>query len=151
VIAGPGSITVNAGVTTNLTVTPSGNAAPTSYQWKRGGTNIVNSTHFAGATTASLFITNFTAADIGLYSNLVVNANGSVIAVGSLNVRISPTFSSIASSGGNMNMTFTSPSSLDTSSSFTLQSAGEVTGPYTNNPATITGTNPFSVSVPQTG
>ncbi|HWX20647.1 MAG TPA: immunoglobulin domain-containing protein [Candidatus Binatia bacterium] len=92
VIAGPGNKTVNAGVTTNLAVTPTGNAPPTSYQWKRGGTNLVAGTQagrfssFGGVTTATLTITNVHPEDAGVYSNLVVNANGSVVAVGTLTV-----------------------------------------------------------------
>jgi hypothetical protein len=97
VIAGPGDKTVSSGITTNLAVVPTGNAPPTSFQWKRGGTNLVNGTQagrvssFGGVTTATLSITNVQAADAGVYSNLVVNANGNVVAQGTLTVINPPT------------------------------------------------------------
>lgn len=96
VIAGPGDRLVSAGSTASLTVVPSGQNPPTSYHWMFFGTNLANNTHYAGVTSPTLFITNVTAADAGLYSNLVTaqlntgitNAATaiSVIAAGSLSV-----------------------------------------------------------------
>jgi hypothetical protein len=156
VIAGPGDKTALLGSTTSFTVVPSGNAPPTSYQWKFFGTNIVNSTHYAGATAATFWITNVTAADAGTYSNLVVNASGSVVAAGTLNVRFGfqpYEFTGITNLSSSVAMAFTTSDPADTTSSFTLQSAGVVTGPYTNNPtAVFSGLNPnFLVTVPKTG
>jgi hypothetical protein len=155
VIAGPGDKTVLAGATTNLTVVPSGNAPPTSYQWKSHGTNLVNSSHYAGVTTATLWITNITAADAGIYSNLVVNAYGNVVAAGTLNLvtGFQPyQFTSVADLSSSVGLSFTTTDPTDTTSSFTLQSAGIVTGPYTNNATGIfSGSNPsFLVTVPKT-
>jgi hypothetical protein len=64
--------TVNAGVTTNISISPSlqGNATPL-FQWMRSGTNLVNSTHFAGVNTSTLFITNAQPSDSNVYSNLM--------------------------------------------------------------------------------
>jgi hypothetical protein len=62
--------TVNAGVTTSLSVPLQGNAAPL-FQWMRSGTNLVNSTHFAGVNTSTLFVTNAQPADTGVYSNVM--------------------------------------------------------------------------------
>src|SRR5262249_46783188 len=82
VIGGPGTVGTNAGATfTGLAVSPTGNRPPTSFQWKRNGSNLANGTKYAGVTTANLIITNITPNDAGLYSNLVANADGSVIAV----------------------------------------------------------------------
>jgi len=82
VIAGPGDKTVVLSDTAVFTVVPSGNAPPTSYQWMFYGTNLVNGPHYAGVTTASLSIINVTAADAGVYSNVIANANGSGVAAG---------------------------------------------------------------------
>jgi hypothetical protein len=156
VIAGPGNKTVLLGGTANLAVVPSGNAPPTSYQWMFNGANLVNSTHYAGVTTASLFITNVTAADAGVYSNLVVNANGSVVAAGTLSINFGfqpYQFSSITNGSTSVGLAFTTADPADTTGSFTLQSAGIVTGPYTNNAAgTFSGANPnFLVTVAKVG
>ena len=157
VIAGPGDKTVDAGVNTNFTVVPTGNAPPTSYQWKFNGTNLVNGTHYAGVTSASLFITNVTAADAGVYSNLVVNTNGSLVVAGRLNVNVKSgfqpyQFSSIADLSSSVALSFTTTDPTDIASSFTLQSAGIVAGPYTNNTTGVfSGANPnFLVTVPKT-
>jgi hypothetical protein len=156
VISGFADKTVDAGVTTNFAVTASGNAPPT-YTWKFNGTNLFNFAKY-GATTnaATLVITNVTAADAGVYSNLVVNANGSVLVVGTLNVN-GPSgfqpyqFSSIADLSSSVALSFTTASPTDIASSFTLQSAGIVSGPYTNNTTGVfSGTNPnFLVTVPK--
>ena len=156
VIAGPGDKTALLGSTVSFTVVPSGNAPPTSYQWKFYGTNLVNSTHYAGVTTATLTITNVTAADAGVYSNLVANASGSVVAAGTLNVNFGfqpYQFTEVTDLGTSVGLAFTTSGATDTTSSFTLQSAGVVTGPYTNNATGVfSGANPsFLVTVPKTG
>jgi hypothetical protein len=154
-IAGPGDKTVLVGNNANFTVVPSGNAPPTSYQWKFFGTNIVNSSHYAGATTASLWITNVTAADAGVYSNLIANAYSSLAVPGTLNVIFGfppYEFSTVTDNGTTVGLAFTTSNGADTASSFTLQSAGIVTGPYTNNlTGVFSGANPnFIVTVPKT-
>ena len=76
-VVSPPAITIQP---TNNTVSPNGgvtlNVAATggvlSYQWKLNGTNI------AGANSASLTITNVSAANIGVYTVTVNNASGSV-------------------------------------------------------------------------
>jgi hypothetical protein len=248
VITGPSDLTVDAAVNTNLTVTTiSGNGPLTSWQWKRGGTNIVNGAHFAGATTATLSITNVEALDAGVYScvvgnaftNTTVSATLSVIGVspptvltvaptpqnnlwgsnttftvsqalgdpatswqwkkisggatndiggattstlvlnavttadaasyivgvtnagggnfstlGVLTIKVpAPKISTITSSNGNVTLSVTSTNAFDTTNSFTLQSSGVVTGPYTNDTsASFTGSNgSFQITVPHTG
>jgi hypothetical protein len=154
VIAGPGNKTALAGTTTNFTVVPSGNSPPTSFQWRLYGTNIANGTHYAGVTTATLFITNITVADTGPYSVVVNNPFGSTIATGNLNIPdFQPyQFSNVVDQVTSVAMSFFTASGTDTASSFTLQSAGVVTGPYTNNNTGVfSGTNPnFLVTVPKT-
>jgi len=82
VIVGPSNKTVATGVTTNLVCTPTGNNPPTSFQWKRYGTNIntlagkfqvINGTNtvvvpFGVPTNSVLWITNVTAADATAYT-----------------------------------------------------------------------------------
>lgn len=154
VIAGPGDKTALPGETISLTVVPTGNAPPTSYQWKFNGVNLVNSAHYAGVTTATLWITNVTGADAGVYSNLVANANGSVVVAGTVIVEsgFEPyqfTGVTLNISPGTNALNFTTTNPADTGSSFTLQSAGVVTGPYTNAIVGAGGTNPnFTFLVP---
>jgi hypothetical protein len=155
-ITGPGDKTVLASTPATFTVVASGNAPPTSYRWMFYGTNLVNSTKYAGVTTPSLTINNVTAADAGVYSNVIANAFSSLTVAGTLNVNslgVPPyEFSSITDAGANISLAFTTANPSDVPSSFQLQSAGVVTGPYTNNPAVINGTNPnFLVTVPKTG
>ncbi|QYM77876.1 immunoglobulin domain-containing protein [Horticoccus luteus] len=74
----PVAQSVIAGATVTFSVAASGNPAP-AYQWSR------NSTPLAGATSATLVLTNVTSADAGLYSVVVTNPGGSV---GSLAVNL---------------------------------------------------------------
>jgi hypothetical protein len=157
VVPSPGNKTALLGTTANFTVVPTGNAPPTSYQWKFDGTNLLNSAHYGGVTTASLFITNVTAADAGVYSNLVVNPYGSVVVAGTLSINFGFEpfhFTGVSTNTStNTTLAFTTLGPSDTTASFTLQSAGIVTGPYTNNATGVfSGTNPnFLVTVPKTG
>ena len=155
VIPPPANRTVLLGGTTNLTIVPSGNAPPTSYQWRTNGVNLVNSAHYAGVTTATLWITNALAEDAGVYSCVVSNAFGTVEVAGTLTVNFGfqpYQFSTVTDQGTTVAMGFTTANPADTFSSFTLQSAGIVTGPYTNYPFGIfSGINPdFLVTVPKT-
>jgi hypothetical protein len=167
VVLGPTNKTYLSGATTNFLVVARGPSAPTSQGWRFNtvsnyatATNLVNTSKYGATTnTLSLFVTNIGPADIGYYwcgvTNTAVAGGAPTFVVPQASVLSvtspPPTFTSITPSGGNMQLSFTSPNPFDTSGSFALESSGEVTGPYTNNPAAITGTNPFSVSVPQTG
>jgi Domain of unknown function (DUF4832)/Domain of unknown function (DUF4874)/PA14 domain/Immunoglobulin I-set domain len=66
----PSSVTVGAGQTASFTVAASG-AAPLSYQWCFGSTNI-------GSNSATLSIGNVQAANAGSYTCIVTNSAGSV-------------------------------------------------------------------------
>lgn len=155
VIPVPGDKTVTYGNTANFTIVPSGNAPPITYQWKTNGVNLVNGAHYAGVTTASLIISNVTAADAGLYSCVVSNAYGTVQVAGTLTVKdtFQPyEFTGVTNLASTVAFGFTTADPADTVSSFALQSAGIVTGPYTNYPFGIfSGLNPdFFVTVPKT-
>src|SRR6202008_523684 len=103
-------------------------------------------------TTSVLTITNVQSADAGTYSVAVTNAAGFVTPAAVLSVVSSPTFSTVSFVSTNVVLSFTTPSTSDNTSSFTLQSSPVVTGPYTNTPATFTGANgTFQVTVPQGG
>ena len=67
----PSGLTVNGGENATFTVAAAG-APPLSYQWQKDGTNL------AGATTATLNLTNAQAADAGSYTVIVSNDSGSV-------------------------------------------------------------------------
>jgi hypothetical protein len=156
VIAGPGDKTVAVGNNTSFTVVPSGNAPPTSFQWKTNGVNLVNTVgKYGGVTTATLFITNATPADAGIYSCTVVNAHGNVTPSGTLIVDDSfepYQFTNFNDQGATIAMAFTTADSGDTTASFALQSCGVVNGTYTNYPfGSFSGSNPnFIVTVPKT-
>jgi hypothetical protein len=65
------------GGTARLTVTATGDNL--TYQWRKNGRNIPNGGNISGATSATLIIDDFTAADAGVYSVAVFNNAGSVI------------------------------------------------------------------------
>jgi len=160
-VFGPSNKVYNTWATTNMSVTAIGSLAPTAFQWYFNSVSnfataikLANSSHYAGVTTATLTMTNLASTDVGFYWNAVTNVAGFVIPPAATLTLITPpySFSTVGPSGNNISMAFTSSNPLDTASAFVLQSAGIVTGPYTNNPAAITGTNPnFLVSVPKIG
>jgi hypothetical protein len=86
VIQGPTNASVTAGSTFAFRITPIGNAPPTGYRWSFNGAALANNTHFAGTTTATLWITNVQSADAGVYSVAVTNAAGYVIPSATLTV-----------------------------------------------------------------
>jgi len=166
IVLGPTNKAYTAWATTNLVVGTAGPVAAANllYQWYFNSisnfataTKLVNSTHYAGVTANSLFITNLVQSDQGFYWTTVTNntvANVRTVTPAAFLAISTPpySFGNVADAGANINMSFTSANTFDTSGAFILQSAGVVTGPYTNNPAAITGTNPnFLVSVPKTG
>ncbi len=60
-----------------LSVTAEGSGTLT-YRWRKGGSNLSNGGVIAGATTATLTLTNPTAADAGIYDVVVTSSCGSV-------------------------------------------------------------------------
>lgn len=77
----PQDVTVSTGGTATFSVTANG-SAPLAYQWQKfnGSTwgNLSNGTGVSGATTATLTLTNATAATAGQYRVVVSNPAGSV-------------------------------------------------------------------------
>ncbi|HWH69973.1 MAG TPA: Calx-beta domain-containing protein, partial [Candidatus Sulfotelmatobacter sp.] len=73
----PRSLTVRPGTNVVLTVVASG-SSPLSFQWRRGGTNLVNGGRISGATTPTLSIVSATEADSESYTVVVSNAYGVV-------------------------------------------------------------------------
>ena len=66
-----------AGGTARLTVTATGDNL--TYQWRKNGKNLPNGGNISGATTATLTISSFSEADVGVYNVAVFNPGGSVI------------------------------------------------------------------------
>lgn len=93
----------------NLT-TPPGNTAhftvqaisslPLYYQWRKDGTNLLNSERILGANTYALAITNMQSGDAGNYTVVITNIYGSVTSsVATLTVQVPPLL--IVSTNGN--------------------------------------------------
>lgn len=72
----PAGRTVDPGATVSFTVVATGNA-PLTYQWRRNAVNISNGGKYSGATTTTLTITNVQQGEVGNYSVVVANTNGS--------------------------------------------------------------------------
>lgn len=73
----PQPVVAEAGATARLSVTATGPGL--TYQWRRNGQNLANGGNISGATSGELVISNFSAADVGVYSVAILNPNGSVI------------------------------------------------------------------------
>jgi hypothetical protein len=73
----PAQVTVSPGATATFTVGVS-NTAGVSYQWQLYNTNLANGGKISGATSATLTVSNVSAAEVGHYRVLVSNASGSV-------------------------------------------------------------------------
>ena len=74
----PQSQSVVAGSNAVFTVV-AGGQTPIFFQWSFNGTNLTNSTHIAGATNATLTISNVVAGDAGTYRVGVTNSHGGVL------------------------------------------------------------------------
>lgn len=74
----PGNRGIAAGASTTFTVGASGTPSPT-YQWRKGGVNLINGGRISGATTATLSITAAEIVDAGNYDCVVSNTAGFVI------------------------------------------------------------------------
>lgn len=70
-----GTVYASSGGTVNLSVTAHA-SNPITYRWQKGGVNLNNGGHIAGATTAGLTISGFDASDVGSYSCHLSNTDG---------------------------------------------------------------------------
>lgn len=70
-LAPPSSQAVCSGAPASLTVSVVGASSSTSYQWRKGTTNVVNGPNISGATSATLNIASVQTADLGSYSCVV--------------------------------------------------------------------------------
>jgi len=77
----PVSQTVLPGAPATFTVAVVG-THPFSYRWRLNGTNLTDNSNISGSITASLMISNVTAANAGTYSVVVSNALGSATSSG---------------------------------------------------------------------
>jgi len=125
------------------------------FRWKKDGSNLSNGAHIAGATSDSLTINAITAGDTASYTVGVSNAGGGLVVGTGVLTEFTPApgITAISTNGaGQVTMTFGTTNAFDTSTSFEIQSAGVVTGPYTNNASAVfSGSNPFSVVGPMNG
>jgi hypothetical protein len=81
ITASPADQTVFAGATLSLAVTAVGNGT-TTYQWRKGGTDLELGGAASGVTTSSLTLTGVKMADAGLYDCVVTNPQGSTTSGG---------------------------------------------------------------------
>jgi hypothetical protein len=76
----PASCTNAVGTSASFIVEVAG-SAPFSYQWRRGGTNLVDEGNISGVTTTNSLIANVQPADAAGYIVVVTNAYGSVTSI----------------------------------------------------------------------
>ena len=74
----PQSQAVAAGAAAHFTVS-AGGTLPLSYQWKKGGADLVDGGNISGAATPTLTVANVQAGDVGNYSVVVSNLNGQLV------------------------------------------------------------------------
>ena len=91
------ALTVVQSGTAIFSITASGNGA-LSYQWTKGGVNLINGGTISGATTPDLHVTNVLSGDAGSYACVVTNTLNGTTAnatsnAGVLNINFPPTFS----------------------------------------------------------
>jgi hypothetical protein len=86
----PENLTTPQGNTAHFTVQVLG-GLPLHYQWRRDGTNLLNSERVLGATTNTLALTNAQPGDPGNYSVVITNSYGSVTSsVATLTIQVLP-------------------------------------------------------------
>jgi hypothetical protein len=114
--AQPQNSTVCAGTTATFSVTASGTPS-TTFQWRKGTTNLTNGGNISGATTATLTISSVSAADVAANYNCVVSNACSSVTSGNATLTVNAAPSITAQP---MNRTVCS----GTSASFTVSATG---------------------------
>lgn len=118
VIAGPNNVTTNAGTKANIAVVPTGQAAPTLFQWRTNGVTLANGNKYTNVATATLSISNAQPADAAVaYSCLVSNAFGVVITPSATLTVIVPPSSVVVAPASQTNL-------WGSTASFTVSAAG---------------------------
>ena len=77
----PSNRTNNTGTTATFTVVATG-TGPLNYQWKKDGTDLLNSGNVSGADSDTLTLSAVSAGDAGLYTVGVTNAAGGLLSSG---------------------------------------------------------------------
>jgi hypothetical protein len=97
VVFGPSNQVASVGSTFIFPVRAAGPSAPTAVAWYFNtlndfstATKLTNNTHYAGATTTNLFMTNVVVGDVGFYWAAVTNAGGGVISAAATLTVINP-------------------------------------------------------------
>ena len=98
IFGSPTNQTLFAGGNVTFTATATGSTA-LGYQWRKNGTNLVNGSGIAGATTNLLALTSVTTNSSGIYSLVVTNAYGTVSSnLATLTVVVPASFTGLMSS-----------------------------------------------------
>ena len=136
--------TICAGATLNLSITVTGSGL--TYQWKKGGTSLVNGGTISGATSSALIITPSAAGDAGTYTCVASSCGNNVTssnAVVTINtppaIQTQPTASSICS-GQNASFTVSA-----TGTSLTYQ--WKLNGVAISNGAVYSGVNAATLNL----
>jgi Concanavalin A-like lectin/glucanases superfamily/Immunoglobulin I-set domain len=146
--AAPASIAPlpNAPVLAHGTAVLRGNVAgrlPFSYQWKKNGVNLADGGNISGANTATLTISNVSAADVAGYTLVVTNPNGVATSSVSSLTLVNPTAGSyaekVATNSPYAYWRFNDSNDSSTNYAAAYDSAGGYTGIYGN--AAVNGFN----------
>ncbi len=92
----PANVTKCAGQTANFTVVATGLGLM--YQWRKNGANLTNGGNISGATTATLTISNVSAADAGTYDVAITSTCGAPIESDNKTLTVNPLPTALASS-----------------------------------------------------
>jgi hypothetical protein len=145
----PTSTNVLTGANATFKVTATGSPTPT-YLWSFNGANLANNSHYGGVTTATLTVSNVTAADAGNYRVGVTNSHGGVVSSNAtLTVLFRVHYVNAASTNPVAPYTNWSTAAQNIQNAVSASVAGDsvlVTNGYYNPGGTITVTIPITVA-----
>lgn len=128
----PQSQTVDPGTTVQFSVVATNNP-PFTYLWRQNGVGLSNGGKFSGATSATLTISNVQQTELGNYSVIVSNANGSAISSdASLAVNAVVVFNDTFEAGNLNNWTATTPGNALAISTAQNHTSGGIRSAYLN-------------------
>lgn len=129
----PQSQTVDPGTTVQFNVVVTNNP-PFTYQWRKNAANLANGGKISGATSATLTISNVQQTELGNYSVVVSNANGSAISLdASLAVNAVVVFSDTFEAGNLNNWAATTPGTALAISTAQNHTTSGIRSAYLNN------------------